>query len=80
MASGELNRGQGNALTVKLLGAINKLDDGNVQAALGRLQAFVAQVTAFITAGVLAPEDGQPLIDQATAVINFLTQLCRRAF
>ena len=58
---------------VRELPLTDKLNDGNVQAAPSRLQAFVGQVNAFIAAGVLAPEDGQPLIDQATAVIDFLS-------
>ena len=73
VASGILNQGQGNALIVKLEGALKKLEKGNIKAACNQLGAFVNQVNAFVNSGKLTPEQGQALIDAANAVID---QLC----
>ena len=67
--AGDLNEGQGNALTTKLEGAIEKLDQGGVIAALNKLQAFINQVNSLIEEGVLSPENGELLIGQAEAVV-----------
>ena len=70
--TGVLNAGQGNALTVKLDGALTKLDAGNVNAAINQLQAFINQVNAMINSGVLSPAEGQSLIDSVNAIIAML--------
>ena len=72
VSSGVLNQGQGNALLQKLEVAQRQLDRGNVNAAVNQLVAFINQVSALINAGVLTPEEGQPLIDTANAIINQL--------
>lgn len=69
VADGELNRGQGNALTVKLQGAINALERGQPHVAANQLNAFINQVSAFIRGGVLSEELGQPLIDAAKDIL-----------
>jgi hypothetical protein len=37
--------------------------------AVNRLNAFINEVTSLIDEGVLSPEEGQPLIDEAAAII-----------
>jgi hypothetical protein len=69
---GSLNDGQGNALIAKLEAAIRQLDKGNVATALNQLEAFVNQVNAMISSGVLSAAEGQPLIDAANAIIAAL--------
>ena len=67
--AGTLNPGQGNALSVKLEGVLKKLESGNTKAASNQLGAFINQVNAMITSGILASEEGQPLIDLAQRVM-----------
>jgi hypothetical protein len=64
-----LNRGQGNSLNAKLLAAIAAVKKGNVKAATSQLAAFVNQVQAYQRAGILTPEQAQPLIDTALDII-----------
>jgi hypothetical protein len=63
---------QGNSLEAKLKAALNAVNRGNTQAAIGALNAFINQVEAFIHNGTLSPVIGQSLIDQATAAIDEL--------
>jgi hypothetical protein len=72
ITTGVLNRGQGNALTVKLEAAIQKLEQGNTNAAINQLQAFLNQVNGLSNQGVPLPEAGQPLIDAASEIIAVL--------
>ena len=67
--AGGLNEGQGNALTSKLEGAIKKLDQGKVNSAIDKLQAFVKKVNSFIDEGLISLENGGSLIGQAEGVI-----------
>ena len=64
-----LNEGQGNALTSKLEGAIEKLDQGEVGPAINKLQAFINQVNSLVDEGALSPENGELLIGQAEGVV-----------
>ena len=68
-AAGSLNRGQANALLVKLTNASSKLASGQAQAAVNEINAFINQVQAFVNAGVLTAEQGQTLIDGALGLI-----------
>jgi pullulanase len=70
VASGVLNQGQGNSLTVKLEGAIRQLDQGKPKQAVNRLNAFINEVESLIEEGVLTPEEGRPLIDAANSIID----------
>ncbi len=63
--AGELNEGQGSALTTKLEGAIRKLSQGDAGAAIHKLQVFINHVNSLIDEGVLSPEKGRSLIGQA---------------
>lgn len=60
---GALNRGQGNALSVKLNQIQKKHEKGQTDVALNQLNAFSNQVTAFVAGGVLTPEQGQSLLN-----------------
>jgi hypothetical protein len=59
----------GNPLQAKLKAALNAVNRGNNNAAVGALNAFDNQVDAFIQNGTLTEEEGQPLIDIAEAII-----------
>jgi polyhydroxyalkanoate synthesis regulator phasin len=69
VAAGSLNRGQGNALIARLEAAIASMDRGNTQAAIRQMEAFIRQVEAFVASGVLTPEEAQPLLDAAHALM-----------
>jgi hypothetical protein len=69
VASGTINSGQGNSLVSKLETAIKQLERGNVRVAINLLEAFINEVNSTISSGVLTPAEGQPLIDQANAII-----------
>ncbi len=71
---GVLNKGQGNALTTKLDGAMAKLDRNNKKAAANQLKAFVNQVEAFQKSKRLTRTQAQPLLDTARNVIEQLRQ------
>ena len=71
--SGVLNQGQGNSLTAELEGAVAKLDQGNITAAINKLQAFINQVNAFLNAGILTPAQAESLTDAANSAIDQLS-------
>jgi hypothetical protein len=64
-----LNGGQGNSMTTKLEGAKDKLDEGNTEAGINRLRAFINQVNSLRDEGILSHEEAQLLIDAANAAI-----------
>jgi CubicO group peptidase (beta-lactamase class C family) len=64
---GDLNRGQGRALTAKIEAALARLDAGNTGAAANQVGAFIRQVAAFARGGVLSPFQEQTLIETAGA-------------
>jgi pullulanase-type alpha-1,6-glucosidase len=66
--SGSLNKGQGNALTVKLNNAIQNLDRDKAKTALNNLNAFTNQVEDLVADGILTPAEGQSLIEAAEAI------------
>lgn len=72
VATGVLNRGQGNALVAKLQAVIDQLTLGNVSTAINQLQAFINQVNAYVNAAVLSLSEAQPLLNTAQAIINTL--------
>jgi hypothetical protein len=69
VASGVLNGGQGNALLVKLAQALEQMALGSTQQAISMMNAFINQVTAFVAARILTPEEGQRLIDAANVIL-----------
>jgi len=72
IAAGSVNGGQGNALLVKLEGALAKLAAGMPGVAANKIEAFRNQVEAFVAGGVLTAEEAQPLLD---AIAVLLAQL-----
>jgi hypothetical protein len=66
---GVLNGGQGSSLTGKLQDAQTALDAGNVQAAAEVLNAFINEVQALQSAGILDSSQAANLIAMARAVI-----------
>ena len=66
---GDLEGGQGNALTNKLQQAINKIPT-QPQVAINLLNAFINQVSSLVEDGELSTEEGQALIDAAQAIID----------
>jgi len=69
VAAGALNGGQGNALSVKLQGALAKLAAEQPAVAVNKLQAFVNQLNAFVQGGVLTAEEAAPLLDAAAVLL-----------
>jgi VCBS repeat-containing protein len=68
--SGVLNGGQGNSLISKLAGAQGQLDQGNVNAGVNKLGAFINEVKALVKSRRLTSQQGQNLIEAAEAAIN----------
>jgi pullulanase-type alpha-1,6-glucosidase len=69
VATGVLNQGQGNALTVKLQGALEQLNKDKPNVAINRLEAFINQVYSLVDEGVLSPAQGQYLAGKAESII-----------
>jgi pullulanase/glycogen debranching enzyme len=69
---GVLNGGQGNALIVKLLNALDKFEKDQTKAAANQLEAFINQVEDFVADGILTPEQGAALIAAAEDIIGTL--------
>ncbi|MDX1377424.1 MAG: ExeM/NucH family extracellular endonuclease, partial [Anaerolineales bacterium] len=69
---GVLNGGQANALTVKLVHALNKLEDGKPGVAANQLGAFINQVEDFVNDGILTAEQGDALIKSAALLVEAL--------
>ena len=67
-----LSNGQGNSLLVKLQGAIQKLDHDQTRPAINMLEAFINEVEAMVSAGILSPEEGASLIVEAETAMLFL--------
>ena len=61
VTNGVLNDGQGNALAVKLQGALDKISVGETESAMNKLGAFINQVEAFRKAGTLTGEQSESL-------------------
>lgn len=67
-----LNQGQGNSLISKLNAARQKILQGNNNAAINQLHAFLNQTNDFITNHILTQVQAQPLIDKANYIIDQL--------
>jgi hypothetical protein len=65
--SGVLTQQQGDVLLNKVTNVEDKLASGNPTAACNNLGAFINQVSAYVNSHRLTPEQGQALIDYATA-------------
>jgi hypothetical protein len=72
LADGIFNAGQADALEAKLLAASASIEKGKIQAAKGQINAFINQVQALMTAGILPQAAGQALLDAATQILATL--------
>ncbi len=70
LESADLRRGQKQSLIVKLANARRLLDGGRVRPAVRLLRAFINRVEALIRSAALTPAEGQPLIDEAEAIVE----------
>jgi uncharacterized protein (TIGR02145 family) len=66
---GQLNKGQANALIVKIENSIKSLENGNDNAAENQLSAFVNEAEDYVENGVIPEEIGEELIDGAETSI-----------
>jgi polar amino acid transport system substrate-binding protein len=69
VTNGVLNDGQGNALTVKLQGALDKLAIGETESAMNKVAALINQVDAFRDAGILSEQESASLLGIARDVV-----------
>src|SRR3989449_10339232 len=69
VTNGALDHGQGNALAVKLQGALDKLAVGETESAMNKVAAFINQVDAFRNAGVLSDAQSASLLEIARDVV-----------
>ena len=69
VAEGALSPHEGDALSSKLQMALRQLERGHVQPAANQINGFIRQVEALIRKGKLSPEQGQPLIEAAMAIL-----------
>jgi len=65
LEEGQLNRGQANALIVKIENSIMSLERGNNNAAENQLSAFINEAEDYVENGLLTVEQGEELIDGA---------------
>jgi len=70
---GVVNNGQATAMTRILVRVIAQLDRERPSAAIRLLEAFISEINAFMTAGILTPEQGQSLIDGAQEIIDAIS-------
>jgi len=70
--AGVLNGGQGNALTVKLLRALDKLSRNQDHVAANQVSAFINQVEGFVSGSILTPGQGAVLIAAAEDILDSL--------
>jgi hypothetical protein len=68
-----VNVGQATSITRILERVIAQLDRENPSVSVRVLGAFINEVNAFINAGILSPEQGQPLIDAAQEIIDAIS-------
>jgi polar amino acid transport system substrate-binding protein len=69
VTNGVLNDGQGNALAVKLQGAVEKRAGDGTEPTVNKLAAFINQVEAFRNAGILSEAQSASLLEIARDLI-----------
>jgi hypothetical protein len=70
-----LNEGQANALKSKIENAIAKAANGQYNAAINQMQAFITQLNDMVANGTLTAEQAAPFLDQAQWLIAIWTAL-----
>jgi hypothetical protein len=71
-SQGKLTGQQAQGLTSKLEAALDAVNNGQTNVACNKLGDFISQVQAYINNGTLSSADGQPLINSAAHVRNYL--------
>jgi uncharacterized repeat protein (TIGR01451 family) len=69
---GKLTGQQAQGLTSKLQAALDAVNDNKINVACNKLGDFISQVTGYINNGTLTSADGQPLINSAAHLRNYL--------
>ena len=75
VADGVLNSGQGNSLAGKLEQAEGRAEKGQYKVSINVANAFINHVNDLMAAGVVAPAEGQPLIEMATVLIELWSEM-----
>jgi hypothetical protein len=70
VTSGKLKQGQANLLFVSLNAVKASLKAGKTKVSIVELDVFKVEVESYIKNGILSSTNGQPLIDEANAIIN----------
>ncbi|HVB28647.1 MAG TPA: choice-of-anchor D domain-containing protein, partial [Terriglobia bacterium] len=68
-AQGALNAGQDNSLVKELQDAINAINAGKINKAIGNLESFITEVNDLESSGVLTSDLASPLVNAAKSVI-----------
>jgi len=68
--SGVLNTDNGNALIAKLENAASSFSNGNNNAGVSKIEAFIHQANALLNSGTLTSAQAQSLIDAAEEIID----------
>lgn len=69
---GVLNKGQENSLVTQLQHAITMLDAQKINGAIGNLESFISNVNQLLNSRALTSDQGAPLINAATSVVEQL--------
>jgi hypothetical protein len=70
VSSGVLSEGNGNALISKLSNAATSFTNSNNNAGINKIEAFIHQVNAFLSAGSLTSAEAQSLVDAADEILD----------
>ena len=68
-AQGVINNGQDNSLVKELQKAIDMMNAGKINGAIGNLESFITEVEDLQSSGVLTPSQAGPLVSAANSVI-----------
>jgi hypothetical protein len=74
-SSGVLNDGQANSLIVKLIHAIDQLNNLDKKTACNQLSAFVHEVNAYVSAGILTPAQANALLGPPLGVLAIMAAI-----
>jgi hypothetical protein len=70
-----LGSGQANALTSKIQNAILKAANGQYNAAINQMMAFINQLEDMVSNGLLTQEEADPFLQQAAFLIQIWTAM-----
>ena len=74
-SQGVLNSGQDNSLVQELQKAVDMMNAGKINGAIGNLQSFISEVQDLESSGVLTSAEATGLIREANTVIAELTEV-----